>query len=310
MIDRFHTCDKDCYGACVFKGTWDDEKKVMLAASPLKDHPFTRGFFCGKYMNRVGLLYHLGRLKMPLLRSGPKGTNQFEKIGVDEAWLQIAAKARDVVKNYGPKAILGAFYSGNTGLLAGSYPVRFFAKLGGTVTGGGICNEGGIEGLKQLFGTYSTTNPFQLQNIKTRLIVIWGSDLASHNIHAAKMVENAQEHGAKLAVIDTRRTATASSADLFIHATPGTEGMIALLVLKRLMKDEQIDNAFLGRHVGKVDDVIDLIRGLDEDAVLSAININKNENDQSDHFDRERSKCNGLSRKHRRMSTTCYKNRK
>ena len=51
---RIGTCTKDCYGSCVFKGIWDDEalEYKLLSAYPLKEHPFTNGFFCPKYKKR------------------------------------------------------------------------------------------------------------------------------------------------------------------------------------------------------------------------------------------------------------------
>ncbi|MCK4371116.1 MAG: hypothetical protein KAW03_08620, partial [Candidatus Lokiarchaeota archaeon] len=75
---RFGTCTKDCYGSCVFKGIWDDKalEYKLLSTRPLKEHPFTNGFFCPKYKQREKLLYHQKRLKNPLIRAGPKSENK------------------------------------------------------------------------------------------------------------------------------------------------------------------------------------------------------------------------------------------
>ncbi|NMC04930.1 MAG: molybdopterin-dependent oxidoreductase [Candidatus Lokiarchaeota archaeon] len=270
---RFHTCEKDCYGACVYEATWDDINKQMLSTKPLSSHPFTQGFFCDKYSDKPKALYHPDRLKQPLVRQGPKGTNDLVQVDNDQAWRMLGTRTREIVEKHGPRAILGVSYSGNSGIVANNFPLRFFGAIGATVTGGGICNEGGIAGLRQLFGTYSTTNPFQLLSPEARLIVVWGSDMSSHNIHAHAMAMKAVKSGAKLVVIDTRKTAIAMKADLFIHATPGTEGLIALLVLKHLLAAGGADLAFLDGNVTGHDAVARFVAGLDEKQLLNAINI-------------------------------------
>jgi len=273
LVRRLHTCDKDCYGACVFEGTWDDAAKLLVSATPSKAHPFTRGFFCAKYANRPAQLYREDRLTVPLVRSGSKGTNEFTPASGDDAWAILATKAKEIIDRFGPGAVLGAYYSGNTGILSGAYPLRVFNALGATVTAGGICNEGGIAGLKELFGTYSTTNPLQLASPDASLIVVWGSDLSAHNIHAYQLVREAQRRGTMLAVIDTRRTETAANADVFIHATPGTEGVIALVAAKRAIAAGGLDAAFIDEHVNIDPGLIETIQELDDDHLLQKAEV-------------------------------------
>ncbi|MEJ2279941.1 MAG: molybdopterin oxidoreductase family protein, partial [Candidatus Lokiarchaeota archaeon] len=74
-------------------------------------------------------------------------------------------------------------------------PLRFFNKLGATITTGGICNEAGVNALEQMFGLSSLTNPFQLINHQTKLIVVWGSNLPERNVHAYNLVKKALKNG-------------------------------------------------------------------------------------------------------------------
>ena len=78
---RFGTCSKDCYGSCVFRGIWNDSasESKFLSAHPLKEHPFTNGFFCPKFKQREDLIYHQERLKHPLIRKGPKAEKEHTK---------------------------------------------------------------------------------------------------------------------------------------------------------------------------------------------------------------------------------------
>ena len=272
---RFGTCSKDCYGSCVFRGIWNDEASEykFLSAHPLKEHPFTNGFFCPKFKRREDLLYHQERLKYPLIRKGPKSKNAFEEISLKEASDIIVEKLLYIQKNHNSSSILGAYYSGNCGLISQYAPLRFFGKLGATITNGGICNEGGCAGLTELFGTYSTTNPFQLKNSSTRLIVIWGSNLSESNNHAYYLVKQALKNGVKLVVIDSRRTKIAEKANCFLHIFPGMEYILVKLIINELIANHAYDKEFLNNYVDSYSSVFLEVAKLDKKKLLSQIGI-------------------------------------
>jgi len=248
---RFGTCSKDCYGSCVFEGFWNDNalEQKFIKASPMKKHPFTNGFFCPKYQRREDLLYHKERLKNPLIRAGPKSENNFEKISLKKAFALIVEKIQSIQKNNNFASILGAFYAGNSGLISQYAPLRFFGKVCASITNGGICNEGGCAGLTELFGTYSTTNPFQLKNPSTKLIVNWGSNLSESNNHAYYLIKQALKRGTKLVVVDSRRTLIAKKAHCFLHILPGTEHLLVKLIINELITHNVHDEEFLNNYV-------------------------------------------------------------
>ncbi len=272
---RFGTCTKDCYGSCVFKGSWNDDaaEYKFISGYPIKDHPFTMGFFCPKLKQRQDLIYHPNRLKVPLIRNFSKPKNSFEPINFDKALNIIAKKIMDINEDGNSSSILGAFYSGNSGLISMYSPIRFFKTLGATITGGGICNEGGCAGLTHLFGTYSTTNPFQLINPATRLIVVWGSNLSESNIHAYFLVKQAIRTGAKLVVIDSRRTQIAKKAGCFLHLYPGTDHLLAKLVINELINNKSHDEKFLKIHVDFYSSIIQEAIQIDKEKLISQTGI-------------------------------------
>jgi len=272
---RFGTCTKDCYGSCVFLGEWSDNapEYKLISAVPLKDHPFTQGFFCQKLNRRQDLIYHPKRLKKPLIRTEPKGKNSFNSIHLEEALNIVAEILKDIKKKYGSTAILAAYFAGNSGLLSMYAPLRFFGKLGATVTSGGICNEGGCAGLSKLFGTYSTTNPFQLINKNARLIVVWGSNLSETNIHAYLLVKKALRDNAILAVVDSRRTRIAEDAHIFLQPYPGTEHLLSKLILYQLITQDAYDESFLKEYVDGYNSIISEAIQVDEKKILSQIGV-------------------------------------
>jgi len=272
---RFGTCTKDCYGSCAFTGIWKDNATEckFINAHPLRTHPFTNGFFCPKLTQRQDLIYHQDRLKNPLIRNGPKLENSFKPISLNHAIRIIVEKIMEIKEKGNPASILGAFYSGNSGLISKYAPLRFFNKLGATITNGGICNEGGCAGLTQLFGTYSTTNPFQLKNPSTRLIVNWGSNLSESNNHAYYLIKQALKMGTKLVVVDSRRTVTANKAHCFLHIMPSTEHLLVKTILNELTNRNAHDEEFLKNHVENYSYLFPEVVNIDKKKLLEQIGI-------------------------------------
>jgi anaerobic selenocysteine-containing dehydrogenase len=272
---RIGTCSKDCPGGCVFEGYWNDTapEHKFINAIPMNGHPFTQGVFCSKLQRRQDAIYHEKRLKQPLIRTGVKGSNEFTPISLDVALTQLARKMESIQLLYGHAAILGAYYSGNSHLISQFSPLRFFNAIRGTITTGGICNEGGIAGLKQLFGTYSLTNPFQLADPSTKLILVWGSNLTDTNNHAYFLTKKALRNGAFLVVIDSRRTQIAREAHYFLQIYPGTEHLIVLLLLKYLLRKNALDTAFIEKNVEGYPNILQQLSKFDEDDLLRKLDI-------------------------------------
>ncbi|MHA2122795.1 MAG: molybdopterin-dependent oxidoreductase, partial [Promethearchaeota archaeon] len=272
---RLGTCTKDCYGACSFKGIWNDSEKEykFLRAQPQVIHPFTNGFFCPKFRGRRDLLYHPQRIKESLKRKSSKPGNTFEKISSHQAFDIISQKVLELKESGDLGQIIGAFYSGNSGLISRYSPLRFFSGIGATITRGGICNEGGCAGLRDIFGTYSITNPFQINDPATRLIVVWGSNLSESNNHAYFWVKQAIRSGANLIVVDSRRTRVADKSNLFLQIYPGTEQLLVKLVINVLNDRNECDTEFLTNNVTSSSHLFSKISVKDRTRILKKVGI-------------------------------------
>ena len=278
IIRRFGTCSKDCYGSCVFHGEWNDnaEKLKFLRAIPSKIHPFTQGFFCPKLNKRESLVYHSERIITPLKHVGAKGRNEFDPLSLEEALTIIAEKLGEVKSLHGPESIVAAFSSGNYGLISRLAPLRFFNKLGATITTGGICNEGGCDSLEKMLGTYSTTNPFQLKSKAAKIIVIWGSNLPVTNIHAYSFVKKAMKNGSILIVIDSRNHKLAQEAHFFIQPYPGTEYLVAKLIINQIINRNGQDAEFLFNHIEDPEIFLSKVSKLDTGKVIQQTGVDAN----------------------------------
>ena len=152
-------------------------------------------------------------------------------------------------------------------------PLRFFNKIGATITSEGLCNEGGCEGLSKIFGTYSITNPFQITNPETHLIVIWGSNLSESNIHAYSLVKQAIKNKAKLVVIDSRKTQIAGKSDCFLQIYPGTEHLLVKIIVNQLIEQKICDVGFLKEYVHSYSSIFSKFNSFDENELLIKIGI-------------------------------------
>ena len=100
-----------------------------------------------------------------------------------------------------------------------------------------------------MFGLSSLTNPFQLINETTKLILVWGSNLSERNIHAYTLIMSALKKGVKLIVIDTRRHEIADKAHIFLQPFPGTELLVAKLLISQIVKSHEYDTEFFSSHL-------------------------------------------------------------
>lgn len=125
-----NVCPLDCPDTCSMVVTVEEGRAVDLRGD--KDHPFTRGFLCGKMATYLDRVNSPDRLLYPQKRVGPKGSGQFERISWDEALNEIASRFRAIANSPdGPQAILPYSYYGTMGKLqASSLDRRFFHRLG------------------------------------------------------------------------------------------------------------------------------------------------------------------------------------
>jgi anaerobic selenocysteine-containing dehydrogenase len=238
-------CPHDCPDTCVMTVKLEGGRAVTLGGDP--DHRFTRGFLCVKVNQYLDRVYSPDRLLHPLRRVGRKGEGRFERISWDQALDTIAAKLRGVISQHGPQAILPYSYAGNMGLLSyASMDRRFFGALGASLLDRTICSSAGAAGLKATLGRSIGLDPEAI--VGAKLIVAWGANLISSNVHLWPFVEEARRRGARLVTIDPYRSRTAERSDLHLAPMPGTDAALALAMMHVAFRDGLADRDYLERH--------------------------------------------------------------
>lgn len=80
------------------------------------------------------------------------------------------------------------------------------------------------------------------------VIVVWGGNIVSTNMHQVVLAEKARKKGAKIVVIDVHRNRTAQWADWFIPLYPGTDSALALGLMHVLFERGMVDEAFMQKY--------------------------------------------------------------
>jgi anaerobic selenocysteine-containing dehydrogenase len=239
-------CPHDCPDTCALLVTVEDGRAVAVKGAP--DHPPTAGVLCTKVARYLERTYSDQRVLHPMKRVGRKGEGRFARISWDEALDTIAARFRSIAESpEGAQAIVPYSYAGTMGLLQGSsMDRRFFHRLGASLLDRTICATAGKAGWAASIGASVGTDVLQVEH--ARLIVIWGSNPVTSNLHFWNRVQAAKRRGAKLVAIDPYRSLTAEKCHEHIALLPGTDAALALGVMHVLIGEGLIDHDYVAAH--------------------------------------------------------------
>jgi len=237
-------CPHDCPDTCSMLVTVQDGVALRVRGNP--DHLPTHGALCTKVSRYTERTYHPQRVLYPQKRVGPKGSGQFERVSWDEALSAISARLKEIAAR-APEAILPYSYAGTMGLLQSeSMDRRFFHKLGASRLLRTICATAGATAMA---ATYGANVGMHLEHFEhSKLIVIWGSNSITSNVHFWSIAQRAKHAGAKLICIDPRKSETAEKCDQHIAILPGTDGALALSIMHELIVHDQLDQAYIDQY--------------------------------------------------------------
>ena len=241
----FGGCPHDCPDTCAMIYEIKDNKLISVKGN--KDHPYTRGGLCVKVKDFDKKHYHPDRLLYPLKRVGAKGEKKFERIKWSEAIKTITDKWKEIIKEYGPQAIMPYSYLGNQGLVHGLNGAdAFFNKMGATVCERTFCGEGSCTAYLTTVGP--TAGVDVESYIHSKYIVLWACNSISTNLHHWAVIKDAKKKGAKVVVIDSYKSRTAKAADWHISPKPGTDGALAMGVINSIIEQDLTDNEYVKNY--------------------------------------------------------------
>jgi len=248
-------CPHDCPDTCSMLVSVDDEgRAVQVAGNP--DQPVTAGFLCGKVSNYLDRVYASDRLLHPLVREGPKGSGEFRRASWDEALDRAASGLRGAIESHGPESILPYSYMGTMGLLqADLMGDRVMNALGTTEIERTICATAGITGVAATHGISPEVDPELWP--QARYLLLWGWNPMSTAPHLWRLLLEARRAGARLVVIDPFRSRTARVADEHLAPLPGTDGALALGMMRAVADAGLQDEEWCRAHTSGYDELLE-----------------------------------------------------
>ncbi|NQU02627.1 MAG: molybdopterin-dependent oxidoreductase [Syntrophaceae bacterium] len=204
-----------------------------------KSHPLSRGFLCPVGRASIEYQYSPERLKHPLKKSG----TGWAKISWDEALDTIVKNLSTIKKRHGPESL--AVYLGQVMTPMVKHAKRFCDLFGtpNMTSAASFCQWSGIIAHILTYGAFAFPD---VRNSK--MILVWGNNPSFSNRLLNREIEEAVANGAKLVVIDPRKTETARKAHLHVPIRPTTDGALALGLLNVIMSQGLYDNAFVREY--------------------------------------------------------------
>lgn len=239
-------CGVGC-GILLDVGMGPDGRRTVLKASGDKGHPANAGRLCTKGATTAEMLAAPGRLTTALVRDD-RGEEPVPSPMAD-AIAETARRLRAIIDEHGPDAV--AFYVSGQMSLEAQYLANKLAKgfirTNQIESNSRLCMASAGMGYKLSLGADGPPGSYEDFD-KADVFLVIGSNMADcHPILFLRMMERVKA-GAKLIVVDPRRTATAAKADLFLQVKPGTDLALLNGLLHLLVGNGHTDPDFIAAH--------------------------------------------------------------
>jgi anaerobic selenocysteine-containing dehydrogenase/ferredoxin-NADP reductase len=222
------------------------ENGRLVAVRPDPSHP-TGQALCPKGRAAPEIVHSTERLLHPLRRTTPKSaaTPAWQRVTWDEALDDIAARMQAIAASDGPESVAFGMTSASASSISDyrAWLERFIWSFGSPniCASAELCNWPKDYTHALTFGRGVSTPDYA----RTGLAVLWGHNPSHTWLAQAGAFTAARSHGAKLVVIDPRRTSLAAQADLWLRVTPGTDGILAAAVAQLLVHGGDYDEQFV-----------------------------------------------------------------
>ena len=242
-----------CGVGCGVLATADSNGGAAISGDP--EHPANFGRLCSKGSALGETLGLEDRLLYPKIRIS-KGT--MERIAWSDALNHVAHRLAHIIKRDGPGAV--AFYLSGQ-LLTEDYYVanklmKGFIGSANVDTNSRLCMSSTVAGHRRGFGADTVPGCYEDLD-QADLLVLVGSNAAwCHPVLFQRMLANKLERGARIVVIDPRRTDTAGDADLFLGLKPGTDTALFSGLLVHLAEAGALDSDYIERHTSGFDEAL------------------------------------------------------
>ena len=209
-----------------------------------KAHPTNLGRLCTKGTTCGQAIAESGRMESAYVRQARD--HDPVRIAMDKAISETAARLRHTLDTHGPDAL--AFYVSGQMSLESQYLInklaKGFVRTPNIESNSRLCMASAGSGYKLSLGADGPPGSYEDFD-RADLFFVIGANMADcHPILFLRMMDRVKA-GAKLIVVDPRRSATADKANLFLPIAPGTDLALLNGLLHLLVKNGHTDPAFI-----------------------------------------------------------------
>ena len=114
-MTRASVCPHDCPSTCALNVEVVDRTRIGAVRGA--NNPYTAGVICNKVSRYAERVHHPDRILYPMLRTGPKGSGLFRRIGWDEALDRVVEGFSEASARHGSEAVWPYSSAGTMGLV-------------------------------------------------------------------------------------------------------------------------------------------------------------------------------------------------
>jgi len=233
----------NCESACGLLAYVDLETLQVRKFEGNPEHPGSRGRNCAKGPSTINQVTDPDRILYPLRRAGARGAGRWERVSWDEALDALAARIRTALVEKRQNELM--IHIGRPG--EDGFTERVLASWGvdGHNSHTNVCSSGGRTGF-QFWTGIDRPSP---DHANAKVIFLISSHLETghyFNPHAQRITE-ARAKGAKVIVVDTRLSNTATHADYWLSPQPGSEAAINCAIANYLISNRRYNAEFIRR---------------------------------------------------------------
>jgi assimilatory nitrate reductase catalytic subunit len=220
-----------------------------------RNFPHNEGHLCPKGVVAYQQVGHPDRLKYPMLRRGGRAS-PLERCTWDEALDYIVQRWQTIQAKHGPNAV--AVYSGSSMTNEKCYLMGKFARVGLRTRhvdyNGRLCMSSAGLAYARAFGIDRAPLPMT-DIVHADCLLVVGSNVAECFPIMMNWLWKARDRGASMIVLDPRETPTARTADLWLPVRPGTDIAVLNCMLRQVIHDGTVDEAYIRERTVGWDDV-------------------------------------------------------
>jgi anaerobic selenocysteine-containing dehydrogenase len=236
----------NCEAACGLLAYVDKDKKRIQKFEGNPEHPGSRGRNCAKGPATINQVYDPERILYPLRRVGKRGEGKWERVSWDAVLDDIGQRIRRALQEGRKNEIM--YHVGRPGHeLIYNQRVLHAWGIDGHNSHTNVCSAGARAGYAFWHGLDRPSPDYA----NARFILLLSSHLeAGHyfNPHAQRIIDG-KANGAKICVIDTRLSNTATKADYWLSPWPGSEAALLLAMCRILLEEGLYDREFVRKWV-------------------------------------------------------------